>query len=104
VVGRVFVGVITLVSIGWIPLATEAQGGQIFIYMQEVTDYLAPPIATLYLLAMFYSRLNEVGAFMGLISGFLMGITRLILSIITTSNVEEVRIKLPCYYYYYYYY
>ena len=47
------------VSIAWVPVVKEAQGGQIFIYIQEITDYLAPPFAAVYLLAVLVPRVNE---------------------------------------------
>ncbi len=56
---RVFVVFMTAVSIAWIPVVKDMQGGQVFIYIQEVTIYLAPPVAAVYLLAVLWPRCNE---------------------------------------------
>ena len=48
-----------VISVAWIPVVKETQGGKIFIYIQEVTDYLAPPVAIVFLLGIFWPRCNE---------------------------------------------
>ncbi|KAM9452914.1 LOW QUALITY PROTEIN: sodium/glucose cotransporter 2 [Salvelinus alpinus] len=52
--------------IGWIPVVQAAQSGQLFDYIQSVTSYLAPPIDLVFFLAVFVKRVNEQGAFWGL--------------------------------------
>ena len=47
------------VSIAWVPLIQSAQGGQLFIYIQAVTGYIAPPLCIVFLLAIFVPRINE---------------------------------------------
>lgn len=79
VVGRVWVLCIVAVSICWIPVVQAAQSGQLFDYIQSVSSYLAPPIAAVFLLAVFVKRVNETGAFWGLICGLLMGLCRMLL-------------------------
>ncbi|CAI5694490.1 sodium/glucose cotransporter 2 isoform X1 [Oreochromis niloticus] len=79
VVGRVWVLCIVAVSICWIPVVQAAQSGQLFDYIQSVSSYLAPPIAAVFLLAVFVKRVNETGAFWGLIGGLLMGLCRMLL-------------------------
>lgn len=81
-VGRLFVIFIVAVSIAWVPFVIELQGGQMFLYIQEVSDYLTPPIAALFLLGVLWKRCNETGAFWGGIVGFLLGATRLILAFV----------------------
>ena len=49
----------TAVAIAWVPVVKETQGGQVFIYIQEVTNYLAPPVAAAYLIAILWPRCNE---------------------------------------------
>ncbi|CAF4350896.1 unnamed protein product, partial [Rotaria sordida] len=48
-----------------------AQGGKLFDYIQSVTSFLAPPICAIYLLAILWKRINEEGAFWGLICGLI---------------------------------
>lgn len=47
------------ISICWIPVVQAAQSGQLFDYIQSVSSYLAPPIASVFLLAVFVKRVNE---------------------------------------------
>ncbi|TMS07299.1 Sodium/glucose cotransporter 2 [Larimichthys crocea] len=78
IVGRVWVLCIVAVSICWIPVVQAAQSGQLFDYIQSVSSYLAPPIASVFLLAVFVKRVNETGAFWGLIGGLVIGLCRLL--------------------------
>ncbi|XP_064622417.1 sodium/mannose cotransporter SLC5A10-like [Lineus longissimus] len=82
VVGRVFVLVMIGISILWIPMIKEFQGGQLFIYVQVLSAHLSPPIAAVYLIAMFWKRGNEQGAFYGLLIGFIIGVVRMIMDFI----------------------
>merc|ERR1719244_1007044 len=75
-VGRIFVLVLVGVSIVWIPIIQASQGSQLFNYIQSITSYLAPPICAVYLLAIFWPRANEPGAFWGLMVGLVIGLIR----------------------------
>ncbi|CAL8360618.1 unnamed protein product [Merluccius merluccius] len=78
IVGRIWVLVIVGISICWIPVVQAAQSGQLFDYIQSVTSYLAPPIASVFFLAVFVKRVNEPGAFWGLMGGLAMGLCRMV--------------------------
>uniref|UniRef100_A0A8D2PD18 Sodium/myo-inositol cotransporter 2 n=1 Tax=Zosterops lateralis melanops TaxID=1220523 RepID=A0A8D2PD18_ZOSLA len=82
IVGRVFVLLLTVVSILWIPLVQAGQGGQLFIYIQSISSYLQPPVAMVFILGCFWKRANEKGAFWGLVVGLLLGVVRLVLDFI----------------------
>ncbi|XP_012935634.1 sodium/glucose cotransporter 4 [Aplysia californica] len=77
VVGRIFIVVLMGISVLWIPVLQASQGGQLFNYIQTVTGYFAPPILSLFLLAVLWERTNEQGAFWGLMIGLAVGITRM---------------------------
>ncbi|XP_033709011.1 sodium/glucose cotransporter 4 isoform X1 [Tursiops truncatus] len=79
VVGRVFVVLLVVVSILWVPIIQSSNSGQLFDYIQSVTSYLAPPITALFLLAIFCKRVTEPGAFWGLIFGLVVGLLRMTL-------------------------
>ncbi|XP_023933473.1 sodium/myo-inositol cotransporter isoform X2 [Lingula anatina] len=79
IVGRVFVLVMTAVAVAWVPVVKEMQGGQVFIYIQEVTNYLAPPVAAIFILGVVWPRINEQGVFWALMVALLTGVTRLVL-------------------------
>nr|XP_034991142.1 sodium/glucose cotransporter 2 [Zootoca vivipara] len=78
IVGRVWILLLVGVSIAWIPVVQAAQGGQLFDYIQSVSSYLAPPIAAIFLLGLFVKRVNEQGAFWGLVGGLAIGMARMI--------------------------
>ncbi|XP_068575190.1 sodium/myo-inositol cotransporter 2 isoform X1 [Cebidichthys violaceus] len=82
IVGRVFVLVLVVVSVMWIPVVQASQGGQLFIYIQSISTYLQPPVSIIFLAGCFWKRANEKGAFWGLVVGLLVGCTRMLLDFI----------------------
>ncbi|KAL7977572.1 hypothetical protein Chor_009521 [Crotalus horridus] len=78
IVGRVWILLLVGISIAWIPVVQVAQGGQLFDYIQSISSYLAPPIAVIFLLGVFVKRLNEQGAFWGMMGGLAIGMARMI--------------------------
>lgn len=56
---RVFVLVLVVVSILWIPIIQSANSGKLFDYAQSVVSFLAPPITAVFVLAIFWPRTNE---------------------------------------------
>ncbi|XP_046943503.1 sodium/myo-inositol cotransporter 2 isoform X4 [Lynx rufus] len=85
IVGRVFVLLLVLISILWIPVVQASQGGQLFIYIQSISSYLQPPVAVVFIMGCFWKRTNEKGAFSGLILGLLLGLIRLALDFVYTQ-------------------
>ncbi len=69
----------TLVGFGllWIPLM-QLISGQLYQYIQSVQAYIAPPIAAVFLLGILSPRVNARGAMAALITGFVLGMGRLI--------------------------
>uniref|UniRef100_A0A8C0GB88 Sodium/glucose cotransporter 2 n=1 Tax=Chelonoidis abingdonii TaxID=106734 RepID=A0A8C0GB88_CHEAB len=59
IVGRVWILCMVAISIAWIPMVQAAQSGQLFDYIQSIASYLAPPIAAVFFLALFFKRVNE---------------------------------------------
>uniref|UniRef100_A0A8C6UWQ4 Sodium/glucose cotransporter 1 n=1 Tax=Neogobius melanostomus TaxID=47308 RepID=A0A8C6UWQ4_9GOBI len=78
IAGRVFIVFLIGVSIAWIPVVQNAQSGQLFDYIQSITSYLTPPVAAVFLLAIFCKRVNETGAFYGMTIGLVIGLSRMI--------------------------
>ncbi|ESO99197.1 hypothetical protein LOTGIDRAFT_141995 [Lottia gigantea] len=81
VVGRLAVVVCVVFSIIWLPVLESAQGGQLWVYLQAVTACIAPPWTVVFLMAIFWKRTTEQGAFWGLIGGSLVGLPRLVLEV-----------------------
>ncbi|XP_071946517.1 sodium/glucose cotransporter 4-like [Antedon mediterranea] len=82
IIGRIFILVMCVISILWIPIIQAAQGGRLFDYIQSITSYLAPPICAVFILAVAWWRINEQGAFWGLMCGLLVGLIRMILDFV----------------------
>ncbi|XP_065715584.1 sodium/glucose cotransporter 2-like [Patagioenas fasciata] len=78
IAGRLWVVAMVGLSLAWLPVVEAAQGGQLFDYIQAVASYLAPPVAAVFFLAIFVPRVNEPGAFWGLVGGLCLGLVRLL--------------------------
>ncbi|KAM8929902.1 sodium/glucose cotransporter 4 isoform 2-T2 [Pelodytes ibericus] len=93
IVGRVFILILVAISILWIPIIQAANSGLLFDYMQSVTSYLAPPVTAIFILAIFVKRVNEPGAFWGLVTGLVVGLIRMIMDFVyqapTCGQVDE---------------
>ncbi|XP_001362806.1 sodium/mannose cotransporter SLC5A10 [Monodelphis domestica] len=81
-VGRLVIVVLIGISVVWIPVLQSSSSGQLFVYMQVVTSSLAPPVTAVFILAVFWNRANEQGAFWGLMVGLAVGATRMSLEFI----------------------
>jgi len=80
-VGRWTTGLLAVCGLLWIPLMKYISS-QIYIYLQSVQGYIAPPIAACFLLGLFISRINGTGAVASLAVGFILGFSRLVLELI----------------------
>ncbi|XP_048196894.1 solute carrier family 5 member 4-like isoform X2 [Perognathus longimembris pacificus] len=78
IAGRLFILVLLVIGLLWVPLVQVFQKGQLFHYLGSISSYLGPPLATVFLLGVFCKRVNEPGAFWGLLSGLVIGLTRMI--------------------------
>ncbi|HXF95042.1 MAG TPA: sodium:solute symporter [Gemmatimonadales bacterium] len=75
-VGRLATGVLVVLGLLWIPFM-KFISSQLYIYLQSVQAYIAPPIAACFLLGLFWPRLNGAGAMASLLAGFVLGALRL---------------------------
>lgn len=80
-VGRIATGVVVLLGMAWIPLMGRISSG-LYNYLQSVQSYLAPPIAAVFLLGVFFKRLNAKGAYTAMVVGFILGILKLTLQML----------------------
>ncbi len=80
-VGRVATAIVVLSGIMWIPFIKVVSGAGLYTYLQSVQAYIAPPIASVFLLGLFWSRINANGALAALVGGFTAGMVRLGLEI-----------------------
>lgn len=79
-VGQLATGVLVILGLLWIPLI-KSISGQLYKYLQSVQAYISPPIAAVFLLGLFFKRLNGRGAMASLLLGFVLGMGRLIAEI-----------------------
>ncbi|TWT33610.1 Sodium/glucose cotransporter [Posidoniimonas corsicana] len=76
-VGRVATTVVVGAGIIWIPVMKAIAGGGLYQYLQSVQGYLAPPITAVFLLGLFWPRMNAAGATAALAIGFVLGMFKL---------------------------
>ncbi len=76
-VGRVATTIVVAAGIIWIPVMKAIAGGGLYQYLQSVQGYLAPPITAVFLLGLFWPRMNSAGATWALGVGFLLGMFKL---------------------------
>lgn len=79
-VGRVATAVIVVLGILWIPVM-KSLGKVLYAYLQDVQSLLAPGIAAVFLLGVFTKRATSQGAFWGMTTGFVLGMTRLVFNV-----------------------
>ncbi|KAG8436935.1 hypothetical protein GDO86_007859 [Hymenochirus boettgeri] len=82
IVGRIFILILVFISILWIPIIQAANSGLLFDYMQSMTSYLSPPVTAIFVLAIFIKRVNEPGAFWGLVIGLIVGVIRMVMDFV----------------------
>jgi SSS family solute:Na+ symporter len=75
--GRVATTVMVLIGLFWIPVIRGGKG--LYDYLQTVQGYLAPPIFVVFFFGVFHKRLNTKGCLAALITGFIMGLFRLLI-------------------------
>lgn len=83
-VGRVTTVILVILGLAWIPFMKYVSP-QLYIYLQSVQAYIAPPIAAVFLLGILYPRLNGRGALAALWTGFVLGFARLVLELRKSS-------------------
>jgi SSS family solute:Na+ symporter len=85
--GRIATGAVVVLGVAWIPVMKYVSGGGLYQYLQSVQGYLAPPITAVFLLGLFFPRINARGAFTGLALGFALGMTKLTLQALAGAGV-----------------
>ncbi len=88
-VGRIATVVVVGCGMIWIPVMAKIAGGGLYQYLQSVQGYLAPPITAVFLLGVFWKRMNSAGATWALSIGFLCGIAKLTIQAIFGAGKVE---------------
>lgn len=79
-IGRIATGIVVILGILWIPIMANISG-VLYEYLQSVQSYIAPPITAVFLLGIFFKRINATGALTTLIYGFFTGGLRIVLEL-----------------------
>ncbi len=91
-VGQIATVIMVFIGIIWIPIM-ERISGQLYTYLQTVQAYISPPIAAVFLLGIFFKRLNAKGAIASLWTGFVLGMGLLLLDIFK-ENLSGVLLEI----------
>ena len=75
-IGQTATVVIVILGILWIPIMRSV-GNVLYNYLQDVQSVLAPGIASAFLLGITWKRASAKGGMWGLLSGIIIGLTRL---------------------------
>ena len=79
--GRLTTGLMVVLGLLWIPFIGLLSDDRMYVYLQSVQAYISPPIAAIFLLGLFWKRVNGKGAITALLTGFVLGTIRLVLEI-----------------------
>ncbi|KAM7533833.1 hypothetical protein Aperf_G00000114986 [Anoplocephala perfoliata] len=75
IVGRIAVLVLVGIGLARMPVVQSSEASMYFAL--SIISYISPPIGVMYVLAIFWPRTNESGAFWGLTIGLIIGTIRL---------------------------
>lgn len=78
--GQIATVIVVIIGIIWIPIMANISG-VLYEYLQSVQSYIAPPITAVFLLGIFYKRINSSGAFVTLVVGLFVAAVRILLEI-----------------------
>ncbi len=85
-VGRIMTFVIVVFAIIWV-IFIKSLTGSLYLFLQSITAYIAPPITAIFLMAILWSKANEKGASAGLVAGFILGSMRFLVEILIDKNI-----------------
>ena len=76
-IGQSATFIMVILGLLWIPFM-ENVSDQLYKYLQSVQGYISPPIAAVFLLGLFFRRINTKGAMASLLTGLALGTIRLV--------------------------
>ncbi len=93
-VGRIATVVVVILGILWIPVMKEI-GKALYAYLQDVQSMLAPGILAVFLLGILTKKTTPKAGFIGLVTGFVLGMTRLGFMVLGTNmNPDNILYKV----------
>lgn len=89
IVGRIATASVVVLGVVWIPVMIGL-GKVLYEYLQSVQGLLAPAIATVFILGVFWKRTTAKGALWGLILGFGIGMFKLAINVTVGAKATLV--------------
>lgn len=83
-IGRYATIAVVALGVLWIPIM-QLIADVLYEYLQLVQSLIAPGIAAVFLLGVFSRRITPTAGFVGLVAGFVLGMSRLVLTIMEDS-------------------
>jgi SSS family solute:Na+ symporter len=83
-VGRVATAAVVVLGVLWIPVMRD-MGQVLYTYLQDVQSLLAPGIAAVFIMGVFWKGATAAGGLAGLVVGFTLGMVRLALRVFEGS-------------------
>ncbi len=87
-VGRIATAAVVVIGMIWIPIM-QSMSKQLYSYLQVVQSLLAPGIAAVFMAGIFSRRVTPISGFIGLATGFALGMLRLALLVLHQSAGVE---------------
>ena len=84
-IGRLLCVILGVVTLLWIPVMSLFSD-QIFVYLQSVSSYFAPPAVAVYYAGVLWKRANSQGAAAAFIVGYVLCLGRLVGEVVYKSN------------------
>ena len=99
VVGKIVSVVVLILAISWIPFLSKFDS--LLKYYQEMLSYIAPPVVAVFILGVFWKKINRHGAFAGLIAGAFLAVLTIILKVVFQIDLLgdiHFLLKVPFYF------
>jgi SSS family solute:Na+ symporter len=85
-IGRIATVCVVVLGLIWIPIMSKL-GNVLYEYLQEVQSLIAPAIAAVFIMGVFNRKITPKAGEWGLLTGFCIGMIRLILMIVKPASL-----------------
>lgn len=90
-VGRLSTMFFIVLAIVIIPF-TKLINIQIYLYLQTIQSFIAPPIVSVLLFGVFWNKATSEGAFWALLIGGLLGLSKIIVTVLDSAFISQFRL------------
>ncbi|MEM9337979.1 MAG: sodium:solute symporter [Bacteroidota bacterium] len=99
IVGKIVSVIVLILALIWVPFLSKFDS--LLKYYQEMLSYIAPPVVAVFLLGVFWRKINRHGAFWGLIAGAVLAVLTVMLKLIWEVELMgdlHFLLKVPVYF------